>query len=274
MISKIARGSAILICFLLAALFTSLAFPQYGRVHWYRQIFLTIMHPFQSSITSISGFVSGTWEHYIALTNAAVENDRLKTELANANRILIEMDEIKKENDRLYESLSMAKDIKKDAIGAKVISSNVMAEFRTMTINKGSNDGILKNMVVIGPGGLVGRIAKVGLNESIVLLISDPNSSVDVFVQRTNTRAILAGALFGPELQAFYSLSRMEYLKKTSDIVSGDVVITSGLDQLYPRGIPVGTVNDVETVHSGVFKNALVVPFVDLAQLKEVLVLK
>jgi len=274
MFSKLGKGTIILACFLLAVLLTTLSFPRFDRVHWHRQIFLTSIHPLQSSVTSISSFTKNVWHHYIALTRASIENDRLKNELKEANRMLLQSDEIKKQNDRLNELLSMAKPFDKKTIGANVIASNVMAEFRTVTINKGSSDGITKNMVVLGPGGLVGKVGHVGLKESLILLISDPNSSADIFVQRTNARAILTGALTGPELRPFYSLSRLEYLKKTSDIVNGDVVVTSGLDQLYPPGIPVGTVNKVDNTLSGVFKNAEVVPFVDLTQLKEVLLLK
>ena len=149
-----------------------------------------------------------------------------------------------------------------------------MAEFKTLTIDKGHNNGLKKNMVVIGPGGLVGHIGQLGSSEARILLISDPNSVVDVIIQRSGTRALLAGTSRGLSARPFFSLTRLEYLRRTSDVKNGDVVITSGLDRIFPTGIPVGTIVGIEEQKTGIFKGADVVPFVDLAHVKEVLVVK
>ncbi|MBI2342006.1 MAG: rod shape-determining protein MreC, partial [Deltaproteobacteria bacterium] len=197
----------------------------------------------------------------------------LKKALANANQSLIELEEIGKENKNLHELLNMAHSINVKSVGAHVIASNVLTEFKTLTIDKGHADGIAKNMVVLGPGGLVGRIGQIGANQSSVFLISDPNSAVDVYVERSGGRALLVGTSYGSSLRPFYSLSRLEYLRKTSDIRNGDVVITSGLDKLFPAGIPVGTIHNAENSTTGLFKKAEVVPFVDLMEAKEVSVI-
>ncbi len=272
--NKITKGTLFLLCVIMAVVFTSLALPNFDRANWQRQAVLTITKPSQSLVGLISGFFSGVWRHYIAITNAAKENDELKVKLAEANRTVIELDDIKKENQNLTDMLSLSRTIKREGVGARVIASNVMAEFKTVELDRGLNSGIRKNMAVIGAGGLVGRIGRVAANEATVLLISDPNSSGDVFIQRSNARALLVGASQGVEARPFYSLSRLEYLRKASDVMDGDVVVTSGLDRVFPPGVPVGTVHSVETNETGVFRGAHVVPFVDLQALKEVLVLR
>ncbi len=272
--NKITKGTLALLCVILVIVFTSLALPNFDRANWHQQAVLTITKPSQSLVGLISGFFSGIWRHYIAITGAAKENDELKMRLAEANRTIIELDDVKKENQNLTDLLSLSRAIKREGVGARVIASNVMAEFKTLELDRGHNSGIRKNMTVIGAGGLVGRVGRVTANEATVLLISDPNSAADVFIQRSNVRALLVGASQGIEARPFYSLSRLEYLRKASDVTDGDVVITSGLDRVFPAGVPVGTVHDVETNETGVFKGAKVVPFVDLSALKDVLVLR
>lgn len=273
-LQKITKDLIIIFCFLLAVIFTAIAFPNFEREHWYRQIIITAVSPPQKALTTISEFAANIWNHYIAVTNAAEENDKLKAMLAESNSKLIEMEEIKKENSNLHELLSMAGSIKASGTGAHVIASDITAEFKTVTIDKGSKDDIKKNMVVIGSGGLIGKIGRTAAHTAIVLLISDPNSAVDVLVQRSGARALLAGTSHSVSLKPFYSLSRLEYLRRTSDVNNGDVVITSGLDKLFPPGVPVGTLNNVENSASGIFKGAEVVPFVDLSHVREVMVLR
>jgi rod shape-determining protein MreC len=272
--NKFTRGTLLLLCVILAVIFTSIALPNFDRAGWQRQAVLAVTKPLQSSVTAISGFLDGVWRHYIALTEAAKENDELKARLAEAHRTILELDDIKKENRNLTDMLSLSRAAGRDGIGARVIASNVTAEFKTAEIDKGYNHGIGRNMAVIGAGGLVGRVGRVTANGATILFISDPNSSADVFVQRSGARALLVGASQGVEARPFYSLSRLEYLRKASDVSDGDVVMTSGLDRVFPAGIPVGTVKDVETNETGVFRGARVVPFVDLQELKTVVVLR
>lgn len=271
---KFTKGLVVILCFVLAVVLTSLAFPNFDRVHWYKQIVFTVLSPPQKAATSISDFFGDIWHHYFAISDAAKENDLLKERLAAANQTILSLEDIRKENINLHEMLSIADSIKRDGIGAKVIACDVFAEFKTVTIDKGSADGIVKNQAVLGPGGLVGRIGQVARSESQVFLISDPNSYVDVYVQRTGSRALLVGTSRSATLRPFYSLSRLEYLKRVSDVNDGDVVVTSGLDKLFPAGIPVGTLTEVENTTSGIFRDAKVVPFVDLSSARNVLVLK
>ena len=256
----------------LVAVFTAIAFPNFERVHWYRQVMNTVASPFQTGATVVGGEASGVWDHYVYLVRASKENEELKKQLAEARAQLISYEQIKNENSHLTELLQMSKTLKLEGVGARVIANDVMSEFKTVTIDKGAREGIKKNMVVIGPGGLIGRIGQVAEFTSKVFLISDPNSAVDVFVERSKARALLVGTSHDAQMRPFFSLSRLEYLRRQSDVKDGDVLVTSGLDQLYPPNIPVGTVTNLELTSSGIFNVAEVVPFVELSAIKEVLV--
>ena len=102
---KFTRGLVVIFCFVLAVVFTSLAFPKSDRIHWYRQIVFTILSPPQKAVTTISDFFIETWNHYIALSNASKENDILRERLAQANQTIISLEDIRKENRNLHEML-------------------------------------------------------------------------------------------------------------------------------------------------------------------------
>ncbi len=273
-LQKFKVGALVLFALILTVMLTALVFPRYERVHWYRQLVITVITPPKMLLTSTRHFVTDTWDHYIAISDAARENEELKKKLDETNRRLTEFAGVQAENQRLQNVLKMADELKLTGIGAYVISSNPLAELRAVTIDRGYNDGVQKNMIVISHGGLVGKIARVSNSEATVLLISDPNSMVDVIVQRAGIRALLNGTYNKTELRPFFSLSRLEYLNRVSDVKNGDDVITSGLDRLYPKNIPVGTVKNVASTSTGIFKDAEVVPFVDFASIREVMVVR
>jgi len=161
-----------------------------------------------------------------------------------------------------------------DAVGAKVIGNDPRGNFRVLTVDKGERDGIKANMAVMSSDGLVGRVVETAGGFSRVLLITDPNNMVDVIDQRSRARALLSGTLTGTALARDFYLSRLEYLERKSDVVKGDVVVTSGLDGMYPPGIPVGTISDVAESPQGVFREAKVVPFTDFTRLEEVIIVR
>ena len=124
--------------------------------------------------------------------------------------------------------------------------------------------------------GLVGRVGPVFKHDAIVLLIIDPASHLDVMVQRTQVRSLLSGlgGVRYPALEHLQFLTRMEYMKKESEIALQDMIVTSGMDQLYPAGILVGSVEAIKLGPQGIFMRADVLPAVDFSKVKEVLILK
>lgn len=149
---------------------------------------------------------------------------------------------------------------------AQVIGRDPGNWFAMIRINRGSEDGVSKDMPVILPAGLVGRTYVVGRHTSDVLLITDPRSGVGGLVQETRTAGVVKGVFQGT------SALRMSYLSKDASIKKGQVVVTSGLGGLFPKGIPIGRITAVQREPSGMTKTADVVPAVDLNHLEDVLV--
>jgi len=258
---------------LLALIFFSLSSQTARRARWYESALLNLLKPFQWTVTSVTDTAVSIWNDYIALVGTAEENKSLKEINARLEGRIVQTEEVRQENERLRSLLEYKKSVPYPTMVAQVIANDPRSEFKSITIDKGYKDGIDILMPVIGPKGLVGRISRVFAHATQVLLITDPNSAVDVFVQRSRARALLVGTLRRAELRAGTYLSRLEYLRRVSDVEEGDVIVTSGFDQVYPPGIPVGTLHNVISSRYGVFQEADVVPFEDYPEVKEVLVL-
>jgi len=258
---------------LLALIFFSLSSRRERTATWHEAALINLITPIQQSVSFISGFFSSTWSDYIALVNLKDENKVIKNENHELRMQLIGLEEERKENERLRSLLDYKESQDSPTLIARVIANDPRSEFKSITIDKGKNDGIKIFMPVISSKGLVGRVGKVSKHASQVLLIVDPNSAVDVQVQRSRARAVLIGTARKIELKAGGYISRLEYLRRMSDIAEGDIIVTSGFDQIYPSGIPVGTVYDIKNISHSVFAESDVIPFENFAELKEVLVL-
>jgi rod shape-determining protein MreC len=145
-----------------------------------------------------------------------------------------------------------------------VIGKDSTRWFQTILINKGSKEGLVKNIAVLTPEGIVGHIIEVSAGVSKVLLINDINSSVSAIVQRNRTQGIVVGS--GGEL------CRTKFLSNTADIRDGDIMVTSGLGGIYPKGITIGRLHNIVRKPTGLFLEAEVKPGADLIRLEEVLI--
>ncbi len=223
--------------------------------------------------SAIGRGVSGVWNHYFMLVSASKENTSLKVKVAKLEAQVIELEELRQESVRLKELLDYAETFERKGMLAKVTANDTRAEFKSIIIDRGAEDGVKPLMPVVGPKGVIGRVGEVFSGSSRVLLITDPNSAIDVLVQRSRARGLLVGFAKNTELRPSNYLTRMEYLRRISDVKDGDVVITSGFDGVFPPGMPVGTVEDLEKSRYGVFLEATVVPFENMAELEEVMVM-
>lgn len=267
-----AKFASFLIPFVVFLIFFSLSTSGARRAPWYEEALWNIVSPPLKLFSAVGSGVKGVWDHYFMLVGASEENDLLKTKVAELEGNLVRIEEISQENSRLRELLSYVETYGRKGVAAKVIANDLRAEFKSIVINKGAKDGIKPFMPVIGPKGLVGRVGEVYRGSSRVLLITDPNSAVDVLVQRSRARGVLVGFAKRTKLRPSFYLTRIEYLRRISDIKDDDVIITSGFDGVFPSGIPVGTAQDLEKSRYGIFLDATVVPFENMAELQDVLV--
>lgn len=191
------------------------------------------------------------------------ENSRLNNQIDSLKRRLVNQEEILQENERLKKLLSFKNKSPFSLIAAKVIARDASNWESVAIIDKGSSDGIREGMAAITELGLVGKVLDVGKNSSKIILVNDPNFNVAALLQRSREEAIVSGTING--------ICRMKYLSLDTDAKAGDVVITSGLSQDFPKGVLIGYVVDVDTDTSGLAKNCIVQPAVKLSRLEEVL---
>lgn len=192
--------------------------------------------------------------------------ESIELELERLRYRNIELREVQLENERLATLLKLQK---KDALthmSASVIGRDVSPWMQWLLINIGAEKGVEKDMPIIAPGGLVGRVASIGRYASRCMLLIDSQSRVSAIVQESRETGIIRGQ--GSELL------KLTYLHLDSKATIGDVVVSSGLGGIYPKGIPIGKIVSIEADQNGLHLFAKVKPFVDFSKLEEVICLK
>jgi rod shape-determining protein MreC len=228
------------------------------------RISVAIMGPFQAASTRSIRSLRDIWKYYFILISTAKKNDRLKKELNRAVEIRNQCNEIRLSNLRLRGFLNFKKTETGEVIAAEVIGKDSSPWFKTVIIDKGLADGVERGMPVVVPEGIVGQVVNVSGRYSKVLLIIDINSAVDALVQRSRARGIIKGR----------SVDRclFKYVLRKNDVKVGDIVVSSGLDGVYPKGLRIGHVAGIVRRSSGIFQEVAIAPYVDFDNLEEVLV--
>jgi rod shape-determining protein MreC len=235
-------------------------------ISYYRpgRIAVSVIAPFQKASSKSIRFLRDIWHHYFFLVHAAKENESLKNALNEAFEKNIRYEEIKLSNSRLRSLLNFEKTMTDQVLPAEVIGKDPSPWFKTVLIDKGKEDGVVRGMAVVVPKGIAGQITEVSSHYSKVLLIIDPNSAVDALVQRDRARGIIKGDAAGQCL--------FKYVLRKHDIAIGDIVVSSGLDRVFPKGLAVGQVSGVFKPKAGIFQEVTVTPYIDFEKLEEVLV--
>jgi rod shape-determining protein MreC len=228
------------------------------------RIALTIVSPFQEAVSGTIRFTKDIWRHYFDLVSVARENDELRSLLQLAEEKNNQLREMTLSQARLRSLFGFQKHLRKKVVAAEVIGRDPSPWFKTIIINKGAREGLTRGMPVVIPDGIVGLVTDVVRTYAKVLLIIDPNSAVDALIQRTRARGIVKGNTMG--------MLQLQYVLRKHDIQVGDIVISSGLDGVFPKGIRIGFVNAVDRPNSGIFQQLSVTPYVDFEKLEEVLV--
>ena len=214
----------------------------------------------------LSGGVSGVrrlWSGYVGLRNLRAENEELKRQLAAAEIASQEQRALADRARGLEKMLELRDRVNLRTTAAEIIGAAAMPDFRTLTIDKGTRDGLGPDMAVIAPAGVVGRLVAPSARSAKVQLLIDRNAAAGAIVERTRAQGVVVGG--GNERL------QMQYVSEASDIAVGDVVVTSGIDGIYPKGFIIGRVETVEK-NGPAFKRIVVKPAVDFSQLEEVLV--
>ena len=227
-------------------------------------LLLEIMHPIQLGMTAVSRGATRLWEEYVALWSLREQNEELRRRLATMEDLSRQALELDLTNRRLGKLLELKATWPEGSIAARVIGRSPSTVVRTVVLDRGEENGVMKGMAVLAPDGLVGQVVAVSPHAARVLLVSDPNSGVDVLVQRSRVQGIAAGSIENG--------CTLKYIQRGSDIAVGDAVITSGLDGIFPKGHPVGMITQIDARESRMFQEVEVKLSADLAKIEEVLV--
>lgn len=230
-----------------------------------RKIILETSSPVQRVLSGSIQSVKDAWVRYLLLVGIQEENKNLKRKINELQAVIVSYQEGYQEAQRLKKLLSMTDQYHGRFIAVKVIGREQAALSRTVLINKGSSDGLKNGMPVVAYPGLVGRLVDVSWHVSRVLLLIDENSHIDALVQRNRTQGIISGA--GSRGLV------MKYISKTQDVQKGDVILSSGMGGVFPKGWLIGQVIHVDKQDAGLFLKIEVASFVDLSKLEELLIL-
>ena len=220
------------------------------------------LRPFQYSVGGLVDTAGRGWNTLRGLRTAQQENQQLHAEVDAAHARILELSEQAAEANRLRGLLEVKNRLPFRTVSAEVIARSPGQDSNAVFIDKGSDDGLSSDLAVITPAGIVGKTIAVFPHTAQVLLITDPSNGVGSVLEGSRAQGVLKG-----ESQ---NLCRLDYVMNEDTVAPGELVLTSGLDQIYPKGLPVGTVT-----HSGegnIYKRIAVRPAAALDRLEAVLV--
>ena len=257
------RPSFVLATVLVAQLLLlSLQITRNNDVRLIRVWAVAVVDPFQRSLRGITDISLGAWRTYRHLLRAQQENQQLRTQLASVQSQLLQLSEQAAESGRLRALLDFKNQLLFQTVAAEVIASSPGENSNAIFIGKGVDAGLTSDLAVITPEGIIGKTIAVFSHSSQVLLLTDPSSGVGVMLEKTRVQGVLKGDS--------RNLCLIRYIMNEEPVAPGEAVLTSGLDQIYPKGLRVGSV--VETSAGNIYKNVEVKPAADLSRLETVLV--
>jgi rod shape-determining protein MreC len=220
--------------------------------------------PFERAGAYGVGHIRNTWNHYFALQNTSRENEQLRKENDALKMQLTQLQGKAAEADRLAALLNFRKSHQEvPMLSARVIGASADSASQTIYMDRGERDGIRKNMGVITADGVVGKVIEAFANTSQVLLLTDKDSGVGAMLADSRIQSPVGGT--GEPLLA------MKYVANDDTVTAGERVVTSGMDRIFPRDLPVGTVAEVKAGNP--FKQIRIRPAANLERLEEVIVL-
>jgi rod shape-determining protein MreC len=229
-----------------------------------RKMVLEIAAPVEDAINLSLKSLHDAWNRYLFLVGIEDECRRLRRENAVLNELLNSSREGYLEGIRLRKLLNIKDGLHHRTLAARVIDNDRTSLFKTLLINKGTTEGLRVGLPVLADQGVVGRIIETSWHTSRVLLLIDDNSNIDALIQRSRAQGILQGAGSAG--------CNLKYISRAETVQTGDVVLSSGLAGVFPKGLLLGVVTGTSGREGGLFQKIDVAPAVDFGKLEEVLV--
>jgi rod shape-determining protein MreC len=269
---SVARRSPVLLTILVVThlLVISWQIEDQTNVSLLERLVLAVVSPFQRAVTATIGAVGHVYDDYVDLRGVREENLHLADRVRALELALVETRQLASQSTRLRELLALQRLLPYETIAAELIAGEGVSFSRIITVNKGSRAGVRLNMPVVCTSGVVGRVIAVGPGAAKVQLIVDRDAGVGVVIERSRTLGVIEG---GRASDSPGGDLPMRFVPALADVAPGDTVVTSGLDQIYPKGLVVGQVSRVGGT-SGLVREVLVTPATRFHELEEVLLLK
>jgi len=223
-----------------------------------------VVTPVQSLLVRINRGAVAFWVNYLEWKSVRHENTALRNDNERLRVQAMQVEETREENARLRRLLLLRDRLPLATVAGEVIGREAGGWVRSLTVNRGRGDGIGQQTPVIVPDGLVGRVIQVHRSAAVIQLLNDPASTVGAVAQRTRTAGLVEGDAGGT--------LRFKFMARDgANVAPGDLVVTSGLGTLFPKGLPVGRIIKIEDKGSALFHFAVLTPAVDFSRVEEVL---
>ena len=259
-------GGVSLLLFCFSLFLTSYSAKNPGAAGIGSAVVQQILHPFQALTHSVYSSVAGIWYGYVALVHTERDNKTLRSRLESLEAQNAKLQELSHENERLRNLMKMStENAIQSSVVASVIGYDASNWVKSISIDKGTSDGIQRGQPVIGTAGVVGQVIAAAPKSSRVLLLTDHASGVDAIIQGSRARGVVEG-LGG-------AFCRWRFVLASEEVRIGDKVITSGADGIYPKGLLLGMVSNVDENGKGLFQSVDIDPAEDFLKLETVLVL-
>lgn len=261
------RGAILILVFLGVFFYiSSLNFRPPDRMDLFQRLVIEITAPLIKATRNISGSLEDIIKEYVWLRQTRRENEVLRARVAALEQEITLYREAYVENLRLRRLLDFKSTTQAEMIAAQVVLHDLTGWFQTIIVDKGFKDNIEPDMAAVNDEGVVGRTLDISDHYSRILLITDPGSSVDAIIQRNRVRGILVGK--------DASGCVLKFVRSNLDVQVGDLVISSGKDGIFPKGLRLGIVQGISKDPVDLFQKVEVKPLVRLSALEEVLILR
>ncbi|MCH7866711.1 MAG: rod shape-determining protein MreC [Myxococcales bacterium] len=235
------------------------------KLPWWRELVLEVVAPVQQLVSVPATAVRNVWGRYMNLIDVGIENERLLERVAELEEISLQYQEALVASGHLQRIAAMRGDFEIPMLPAQVVGLDISLWFRTVVVDRGRNDGVNAGNPIITNNGVAGLVTAASSHVAKVMLLLDRQSAVDGVVQRSRTRGVVHGTGAGK--------LEFEFVAREGDILPGDIVLTSGLDAVYPKGLRIGSVSEIRDRGSDLIQVAILTPAVDFERLEQVFVM-
>jgi rod shape-determining protein MreC len=232
---------------------------------WLSGVLIEIAAPIQQVIKAPVDFLGETWTEYIALVDLRRDNEALRARVAALEEENLQFREALVASGNLERIVQMRENFEVPLLPSEVVGQDVFPWFRSILLDRGRSHDVLSGMPVVSDHGVVGLVTATSPHASRAMMLLDRQSAVDAIVQRSRARGIVRGRGTG-ELE-------FVFMVRGDDVQPGDVVITSGVGGVYPKGLRIGTITRVQTDEARLLHTGSVQPSVDFGRLEQVFIM-